>query len=106
MKEVWLTLRILIAVVPLFISTTSLQAHAQNIESLQQELGVLEKRANAHEIADARIEERWLAVVSRIDSIDKTLWWLIVAIFGSSGVSAVVAGDRAVYLYRRTKNGR
>lgn len=61
-----------------------------------------ERRLSAVEISSARHDERFLAIVARIDAIDKTLWWLIVATFGGTGVSGAVAADRVIHKRRTT----
>ena len=63
----------------------------------------VETRLSALEIETARHDERWLAVVARIDAIDRTIWWLIMVTVGSTGVSGVVAVDRAAYKWRGAK---
>ena len=60
-------------------------------------------RLLAIEIAAARQEERTSAIAARIDAIDKTLWWLMMATFGSTGVSGVVAADRAAHKWRNSR---
>ena len=63
----------------------------------------LDGRLAAIEIAAARQDERWLAVVARIDAMDKTLALLMWATFGSTGVSGLVAADRAMHKWRNSR---
>ena len=63
----------------------------------------LERRLTDSEIALARQDEKTRAIIARIDSIDKTLWWLIVATFGGTGVSGAVAADRAAHKWRQAR---
>jgi hypothetical protein len=65
--------------------------------------GTLEGRMAMIEIDNARQDERFHAIVARIDAIDKTLWWLVVATVSGTGVSGAVAADRIVY---KRRNGR
>lgn len=61
----------------------------------------VERRLAMTEINLARQEERYHALVARIDAIDKTLWWLVVATFGGTGISGAVAADRVAYRWRK-----
>ena len=74
----------------------------------------LEGRLAAIEITAARQDERWLAVVARIDTMkldlkseidamNTTLWRLIWATFGSTGISGLVAADRAMHKWRNSR---
>lgn len=88
--------RVVGAMVPLLLACIGAVAYAQlqDTDRLERQT---ERRFSALEIADARQEERYHAIVGRIDAIDKTLWWLVVATIGGTGVSGVVATDRAVH---------
>ena len=90
------TLLILAVFAPLFGALLTAKVYAQESRDL-------ERRITSTEIAAARDDERIRAVIGRIDSIDKTLWWLIWIIFGSTTVSGVVAGDRVIYRVRSLK---
>lgn len=63
----------------------------------------LEERVAGLEIESARQDERYHAIVARIDAIDKTLWWLVAATLAGTGVSGAVATDRAVHRLKNSK---
>jgi len=92
--------RFVVASVPLLIVCYATITYAQETERTER---LMERRLSSVEISVARHEERWVAVVARIDAIDKTLWWLIVATFGGTSVSGVVAADRAMYKWKQNR---
>lgn len=63
----------------------------------------VETRVAALEISSAVHEAQYRAIVDRIEALDKTVWWLVVTTIGGTGVSGVVAIDRATYK-RRNRN--
>lgn len=89
--------RVGVAFVPIGVVTHTARVYAQDVDALRHRITELE-------VTTARQDERWHALSARIDTIDKTLWWLLVATFTGTGVSGAVAVDRATYLFRR-KNG-
>jgi hypothetical protein len=89
-----------IAVV-LFTSIAYAQDHSgRELRDLMRDMRGMESRLSRSEIDHARLEERWVAIAARIESMDKTLWWLFVGTFGSVAVSGAVGTDRAVHRYR------
>lgn len=81
-------LKVIFAVLPIFFAGYGARIYAQE---------TMDRRMMSVEIDLARQDERFRAIVARLDAYDKTLWWLIMATFTSSGISGAVAADRVVY---------
>ena len=95
--------RFVCAALPFVIVCYGSVLYARMQDANLEQVTRLERRLTEVEIDSARQDERTLAIVARIDAIDKTLWWLILATFGGTGVSGVVAADRAIYKWKAAK---
>ncbi len=95
--------RIIGAVAPIIISSYGGLLYAQGQQLQLHEDLLLDRRISTVEINAARQEERWAAVVARLDAQDKTLWWLVVATFGGTSVSGFVAADRAAFKWKQAR---
>lgn len=83
-------LRFFGAVLPVFFAAMAFRVHAQTSE----------ERLRAVEVNLGRQDERYHAIIARLDSIDKTQFWLIVSTGAAGVVSGGVAADRAMFRKR------
>jgi hypothetical protein len=83
-------LRFFGAVLPVMFAALALRVHAQTSE----------ERLRAVETDMARQDERYHAIIARLDSIDKTQFWLIFSTGAAGIVSGGVAADRAMFRKR------
>ena len=90
------------AIIPFLMACYGARVYAQS-EYDDRELARIERRITSNDISIARQEERWLAVMARIEAQDRTLWWLVVATLSGTGVSGSVAADRIFHKWKHSK---